>query len=92
MADGCNVNSIFFKFFLEVVSVQTASVVLQSVEGTQTQLQMDAGKSLQPVLLNSSLCANVVLKVRSTGRCNQVLFLDQCSFSFITVNLDDEYR
>lgn len=45
--------------------METASVVLQSVEGTQTELQMTAGKHLRPVLLNSSLCANVVLKVSS---------------------------
>lgn len=51
--------------FLEVVSVEIASVILQSVEGTQTELQMISGKNLHPVLQNSSLCANVVLKVRS---------------------------
>lgn len=45
--------------------MEIASVVLQSVEGTQTELHMTAGKNLHPVLLNSSLCANVVLKVRS---------------------------
>lgn len=43
----------------------TISVVLQSVEGTQTELQMTAGQNLHPVLLNPSLCANVVLKVRT---------------------------
>lgn len=83
--------------------MQTASVILQSVEGTQTELQMDAGKNLQPVLLNSSLCANVVLKVRSaqdsarksfTMRQYFSIFLDQSSLSFITVNIDckDEYK
>uniref|UniRef100_H3CE41 Tectonic family member 1 n=1 Tax=Tetraodon nigroviridis TaxID=99883 RepID=H3CE41_TETNG len=40
-----------------------ASVVLQSVEGTRTELQAAAGKDLHPVLLNSSLCANAVLEV-----------------------------
>uniref|UniRef100_H3C1R3 Tectonic family member 1 n=1 Tax=Tetraodon nigroviridis TaxID=99883 RepID=H3C1R3_TETNG len=46
-----------------VVSVEIASVVLQSVEGTRTELQAAAGKDLHPVLLNSSLCANAVLEV-----------------------------
>lgn len=45
--------------------MEIASVALQSVEGTQTELQTAAGKNLQPVLLNASLCANVVLKVSS---------------------------
>ncbi|CAF91512.1 unnamed protein product, partial [Tetraodon nigroviridis] len=47
----------------KVVSVEIASVVLQSVEGTRTELQAAAGKDLHPVLLNSSLCANAVLEV-----------------------------
>lgn len=51
----------------------TNSVVLQSVEGTQTELQMTAEKNLNPVLLNPSLCANVVLKVR-TAICGIILF------------------
>lgn len=54
-----------FWCLLKVVAVEIASVALQSVEGTQTELQTTAGKNLQPVLLNSSLCANVVLKVSS---------------------------
>lgn len=45
------------------VPTKVASVVLQSVEGTQTQLNLTAGQNLHPVLLNSTLCANVVLKV-----------------------------
>ncbi|TWW55877.1 Tectonic-1 Precursor [Takifugu flavidus] len=48
---------------LAVVPMEISSVILQSVEGTQTQLMMTAGKDLRPVLLNPSLCANVVLKV-----------------------------
>ncbi|KAI4787668.1 hypothetical protein KUCAC02_036320, partial [Chaenocephalus aceratus] len=39
------------------------SVVLQSVEGTQTELQISDGGDLPPALLDPSLCANVVLKV-----------------------------
>lgn len=46
-----------------VVPTEVTSVVLQSVEGTQTQLHPTAGENLRPVLLNSTLCANVVLKV-----------------------------
>ncbi|KAK5897565.1 hypothetical protein CesoFtcFv8_010616 [Champsocephalus esox] len=46
-----------------VVPVQVCSVVLQSVEGTQTELQISDGGDLPPALLDPSLCANVVLKV-----------------------------
>uniref|UniRef100_A0A3B5A843 Tectonic family member 1 n=1 Tax=Stegastes partitus TaxID=144197 RepID=A0A3B5A843_9TELE len=46
-----------------VVPVEVASVILQSTDGTQTELQISAGKNLSPVLLRPSLCANVVLKV-----------------------------
>lgn len=46
--------------------MEISSVVLQSVEGTQTELMMTAGTNLRPVLLNPSLCANVVLKVRTS--------------------------
>uniref|UniRef100_A0A3Q3VKK7 Tectonic-1-3 domain-containing protein n=1 Tax=Mola mola TaxID=94237 RepID=A0A3Q3VKK7_MOLML len=40
-----------------------ASVILQSVNGTQTELQISGGENLNPFLLNPTLCANVVLKV-----------------------------
>ncbi|GAA6234230.1 tectonic-1 [Lates japonicus] len=46
-----------------VVPVEVASVILQSVDGTQTELKMSGGEKISPVLLNSDLCANVVLKV-----------------------------
>ncbi|XP_029296843.1 tectonic-1 isoform X2 [Cottoperca gobio] len=47
----------------EVVPVEVASVVLQSVDGTQTELKISGGGNVNPVLLNPSLCAHVVLKV-----------------------------
>ncbi|CAB1451086.1 unnamed protein product [Pleuronectes platessa] len=46
-----------------VVPVEVASVILQSLEGTQTKWNMSGGENLSPVLLNPGLCANVVLKV-----------------------------
>ncbi|KAL7395646.1 hypothetical protein ABVT39_020737 [Epinephelus coioides] len=46
-----------------VVPVELASVILQSVDGTQTELKMSDGEILNPVLLKPTLCANVVLKV-----------------------------
>lgn len=52
-----------FLMLLEVVPAEVGSVVLQSVDGTQTEQQMSGGETLNPVLLNSTLCANVVLKV-----------------------------
>lgn len=48
---------------LELVPVEVASVVLQSVDGTQTALKVNGEEHLNPVLLNSTFCANVVLKV-----------------------------
>ena len=48
---------------LQVVPVQVSSVILQSVDGTQTELQISDGENLNPLLLNRTLCANVVLKV-----------------------------
>ncbi|XP_036934079.1 tectonic-1 [Acanthopagrus latus] len=47
----------------DVVPVQVSSVILQSVDGTQTELQISDGENLNPLLLNRTLCANVVLKV-----------------------------
>ena len=47
----------------QVVPVEVASVIQQSVEGTQTKWNMSGGETLSPVLLNPELCANVVLKV-----------------------------
>lgn len=55
---------LLFLSLLEVVPVEVASVILQSVNGTQTLLQISGGESLNPFLLNPTLCANVVLKVK----------------------------
>ncbi|XP_034739153.1 tectonic-1 [Etheostoma cragini] len=46
-----------------VVPVEVSSVVLQSVDGTQTELEDSGGEKLRPVLLKPSLCAHVVLQV-----------------------------
>ncbi|XP_070819585.1 tectonic-1 [Chaetodon trifascialis] len=53
-----------------VLPVEVASVILQSVDGTQTELQISGGENLNPVLLNPTLCANVVLKVISVIKYN----------------------
>ncbi|TNM88974.1 hypothetical protein fugu_005228 [Takifugu bimaculatus] len=45
-----------------VVPMEVTSVILQSVEGTQSELQVTAGENLHPRLLNQTLCSNVVLK------------------------------
>ncbi|CAK6977854.1 tectonic-1-like [Scomber scombrus] len=47
----------------EVVPVLLVSVVLQSLDGTQTELQISGGETFSPALLNPDVCANVVLKV-----------------------------
>ncbi|XP_068596220.1 tectonic-1-like [Brachionichthys hirsutus] len=46
-----------------LVPVEVSSVVLQSVEGTQTELQVPGEDHLHAVLLGPGLCANAVLKV-----------------------------
>ncbi|XP_059202577.1 tectonic-1 [Centropristis striata] len=47
----------------EVVPVEVDSVVLQAVDGTQTELKISGGEKFKPVLLEPGLCSNVVLKV-----------------------------
>lgn len=52
------------------VAVEVTSIVLQSLEGTQTQLNITGDLSLDPLLLNSvapdsAVCINVVLQVKS---------------------------
>ncbi|XP_058506418.1 tectonic-1 isoform X2 [Solea solea] len=46
-----------------VVPVELGALVLQSAAGTQTELEINGEENLTPVLLNSDICANVVLKV-----------------------------
>ncbi|XP_076595988.1 tectonic-1 [Chaetodon auriga] len=53
-----------------VLPVEVASVILQSVDGTQTELQISGGENLNPVLLSPTLCANVVLKVINVIKYN----------------------
>lgn len=48
---------------LEVVPVDVSSVILQSIDGTQAELNISGGENLRPALLNPDLCANLVLKV-----------------------------
>ncbi len=64
---GLNVNKRWliwvFLLLVELVPMAVASVVLQSVDGTETELKIRGGEDLSPVLLNPTLCANVVLKV-----------------------------
>lgn len=52
-----------FLVFLEVVPAEVVSVILQSVDGTQAELNISGRENLRPALLNPDLCANVVLKV-----------------------------
>ncbi|XP_042070374.1 tectonic-1-like, partial [Haplochromis burtoni] len=48
---------------LEVVPVVVSSVILQSADRTQTELKVTGGGNISPVLINPTLCGNVVLKV-----------------------------
>lgn len=52
------------------MAVEVTSIVLQSLEGTQTQLNITGDLSLDPLLLvsvapDSVVCFNVVLQVKS---------------------------
>lgn len=51
-----------FVTLLELVPVELASVILQTVDGSQTELIINGGENLNPVL-NPTACVNVVLKV-----------------------------
>ncbi|XP_031733485.1 tectonic-1 isoform X1 [Anarrhichthys ocellatus] len=53
-----------------LVPVEVVSVILQSVDGTQTELMISGGENLNPVLLNPTVCANVVLKVAYMTKYN----------------------
>ncbi|KAK2843996.1 hypothetical protein Q5P01_010655 [Channa striata] len=53
-----------------VLPVEVTSLALQSVVGTQTELNISRGESFSPVLLNPDLCANVVLKVNYVLKYN----------------------
>ncbi|KAM7000790.1 tectonic-1 [Tautogolabrus adspersus] len=53
-----------------VVPVEVTSVVLQSVDGTQSELQISGAENFNPVLLKPTLCAHVVLKVVYTMTYN----------------------
>uniref|UniRef100_A0A665VHM9 Tectonic family member 1 n=1 Tax=Echeneis naucrates TaxID=173247 RepID=A0A665VHM9_ECHNA len=52
----------------EVIPLEVSSVILQSLDQTQTEVRMTAGEDLSPILLNLDLCANVVLKVEYVMR------------------------
>lgn len=54
----------------QLVPVEVVSVVLQSLKGTQTEVQFSDGQNLLPVLLSPGLCANIVLKVSSSTCLN----------------------
>lgn len=64
-----------FVSFPEVISVELASVVLQAVDGTQTEIQID-GENLGPALVTPSLCANVVLKVSQPDAATRGIHAD----------------
>ncbi|XP_042349796.1 tectonic-1-like [Plectropomus leopardus] len=66
-----------------VVRVDVASVVLQSVDGTQTELEISGGENLNSVLLQPSLCANVVLKVAYVIRYNPAGEIVNASVSLV---------
>lgn len=53
-----------------LVPVEVVSVVLQSLKGTQTEVQFSDGQNLLPVLLSPGLCANIVLKVQYMVKYN----------------------
>ncbi|XP_061541059.1 tectonic-1 isoform X1 [Phycodurus eques] len=46
-----------------LVPMKMASVILQSLDGTQNEVRIDEEKNMRPYLINSNVCANVVVKV-----------------------------
>ncbi|MEQ2176705.1 hypothetical protein GOODEAATRI_030740, partial [Goodea atripinnis] len=67
----------------EVVPVDVASVILQSTEGTQTELAVSDGVNLLPVLITPTLCANVVLKVVYVIKYNSAGEVENGSVSLV---------
>lgn len=61
-------NAVLVHPWLQVVGVTVQSVVLQALDGTQTELQLQPEEKRNPVLLNSTFCTNAVLKVSQAGR------------------------
>lgn len=43
--------------------MEVDSIVVQALDGMQTEMQLEAAENLNPVLLNSTVCSNAVLKV-----------------------------
>ncbi|KAK5613691.1 hypothetical protein CRENBAI_017631 [Crenichthys baileyi] len=66
-----------------VVPVDVASVILQSTEGTQTELAVSEGVNLLPVLITTTLCANVVLKVVYVIKYNSAGEVENGSVSLV---------
>ncbi|XP_026186373.1 tectonic-1 isoform X2 [Mastacembelus armatus] len=52
------------------VAPEVLSVILQSIDGTLTELTISGGENLSPTLLNPDLCTNVVLKVTYVMKYN----------------------
>ncbi|XP_061835592.2 tectonic-1 [Nerophis lumbriciformis] len=50
-------------FKIPVVPVETSSVVLQSLAGTQNEINLNEEEDINPHLIDQNVCANVVLKV-----------------------------
>lgn len=64
-----------------------SSVILQSADHTQTELKVTGGGNISPVLINPTLCGNVVLKV---GHTHWSLFLTSSMKKWLTHIFDTE--
>ncbi|KAM4732973.1 tectonic-1 isoform 1-T1 [Anableps anableps] len=67
----------------EVVPVDVASVISQSIEGAQAELTVSEGMNLRPVLITPTLCANVVLKAVYVIKYNSAGELVNASVSLV---------
>lgn len=82
-----------------VVPVVVSSVILQSADHTQTELKITGGENISPVLINPTLCGNVVLKVLYVIKYNPHGKIENASVSvvlgFVTeavLHLEQEFQ
>ncbi|CAI5682202.1 tectonic-1 isoform X1 [Oreochromis niloticus] len=66
-----------------VVPVVASSVILQSADHTQTELKITGRGNISPVLINPTLCGNVVLKVLYVIKYNPHGKIDNATVSVV---------
>ncbi|XP_056130764.1 tectonic-1-like [Lampris incognitus] len=82
-----------------LVAVEVSSVVQQSMEGTWTQVKLGGMENLDPALLSTTVCTNVVLQVSFVVRYNRAGEITSVAASFVigaisedTLPLEQEFH